>query len=340
MTRKPSFLSSALSRRDALKLLGIGGAAAAFAPRLFSAGSADAPPSLAGPQPHYYRFHMGDLEAVALLDGEISGSLKDMAWWVNVPEAQLSTTLQSAFEAPNEIRLAFTVMLVRTGNELLLIDSGCGPLFGPIGGKLISSLAAIGIKPEQITTVLVSHLHGDHFGGLLDGEKRPVFPNARLLVNEREHAFWSQASPDVSAVAMPDAARRQAVDNAHAYLTALKDRWHFVKPGETPVPGVEIIDAPGHTPGHIAALLGQGDQRVLHLADAAHHHAISFEHPEWKFVADVQPEVAQQTRRTLLGRAARERLRVFGAHLPFPALGHVRAASGHFEYVIEPWAGV
>jgi hypothetical protein len=87
----------------------------------------------------------------------------------------------------------------------------------------------------------------------------------------------------------------------------------------------------------VAVLLGEGPDRLLHIADAAHHHTFSFEHPEWAFVADVQPEVAKATRRALLARAAQERLRLFGAHLPFPALGHVKAIDGHYEYVIEPW---
>jgi glyoxylase-like metal-dependent hydrolase (beta-lactamase superfamily II) len=159
-------------------------------------------------------------------------------------------------------------------------------------------------------------------------------------MNRREYEFWTQSAPDLSQVRMPDEAKRTAIANAQRYLTALKDRWHFVAPGDKPIEGFEIIDAPGHTPGHVATLIGSHDERLLHVADAAHHHAISFEHPEFAFVADVQPDIARQTRRALLDRAARERLRIFGAHLPFPALGHVRAEQEHFEYVIEPWAPV
>jgi glyoxylase-like metal-dependent hydrolase (beta-lactamase superfamily II) len=127
------------------------------------------------------------------------------------------------------------------------------------------------------------------------------------------------------------------VKNAHLYLNAFKGKWNLVKAGDKPFPGVEVVDAFGHTPGHTALLIGEGENRLLHIADAAHHHTLSFEHPEWKFVADVQPDVAVETRRRLLKRAAEERLTIFGAHLPFPALGHVRESTGHFEYEIQPW---
>jgi glyoxylase-like metal-dependent hydrolase (beta-lactamase superfamily II) len=332
--------SDSLSRRDALRTLTLGGVALAFAPLLGTRARAAAAtvPSLAGKQPAFYRFHIGDIEAVALNDGDIGGSLKEMAWWAGASEAKTAATLQSAFLPENIVRLAVTVLLLRCGNELVLIDSGCGNLFGPIGGRLVQSLSGIGIKPEQITTVVVSHLHADHFGGLLDTAKAPTFPNARLILNKAEQDFWLQPNPDLSGIAMPAEAKQQAVDNAHAYLETLKDRWHLVGSGAKPVPGLELVDAPGHTPGHVAVMISSGEERLLHVADAVHHHAISFDHPEWHFVGDVLPDLAEKTRRALLARASAERLRIYGGHLPFPGIGHVRKGGGHFEYLIEAWS--
>lgn len=297
-------------------------------------------PSLSGAEPSFYRFHVGEIEAVALVDGALASPLSAMSWWADVPAKDVAASLQAAFDAPDVIKLAFTVLLLRTGSELVLVDSGCGPLFGPVGGHLKESLAAIGVQPEQITAVVLSHAHGDHFGGLLDAQKTPVFPNARLIINRAEYDFWTQAAPDLAAVRMDADAKKTAVTNAQNYLSVLKDRWHFTKPGDKPVPGIEIVDAPGHTPGHVAVMVSSKEEKLLHVADAMHHHAVSFEHPDWMFVADVLPGVALQTRRRLMERAASERLRLFGAHLPFPALGHVRKAAGHFEYVIEPWTAV
>lgn len=341
MNRQPTIQ---INRRDALRFLALGGATLALAPLTRASESAAASakasaPSLAGPQPPFYRFKIGELEAVALLDGEIAGPIDQMSWWAGATPEQMKQSLRTAFLPEDTVRLSITVLLVRCDDQLVLIDAGAGNLFGPAGGKLVQSLEAVGVKPEQIGAVVVTHLHGDHFGGLLDANRKPTFPNAKLLISRREHEFFSQPNPDLSAVKMPAEALKQSVEGAQAYLNALKDRWQFVGGGDKPIQGIEIVDAPGHTPGHVAVLIGSGPGRVLHLADAAHHHAFSFDHPEWAFVFDVQPKVAEQTRRALLERAVRERLRIGGAHLPFPSLGHVRKDETNFEYVIEPWVG-
>jgi len=330
--------SRLISRRDSLRTLGLGALVVAGAP-LFSAVSraAGVAPSLQGHEPGYYRFQIGEIEAIALTDGGLDSPLSGMKWWAGVPDKEVSDALQAAFESPSEIRLSFTVLLLKLGNDLVLVDSGCGPLFGKIGGWLKTSLAQVNITPDQITGVIISHAHGDHFGGLLDADHQPVFKNARLFIHETDYKFWTQEKPDMSAVKMPEEAKATAVKNAQLYLNTLKDRWTFVKGGDRPFPGVEVVDAFGHTPGHAALLIGTGENRLLHIADAAHHHTLSFEHPEWKFVADVEPDVAVETRRRLLEKAAKERLPIFGAHLPFPALGHVRESTGHFEYEIQPW---
>jgi glyoxylase-like metal-dependent hydrolase (beta-lactamase superfamily II) len=329
-------LPATLSRRDALRLLGLSGLALAAMPAWLRAASGPAP-ELTGTEPGFYRFRIGGLEAVALSDGGISGPLSTMNFWADVQNKVIVDALYAAFEPP-EIHLGFSVLLVKVGNELVLVDTGCGSLFGPIGGRLVGNLAAIGVTPEQITTVILSHAHGDHMGGLLNLQTGQVtFKNARHLIHGSEYDFWMGGNPDLSAVRMPDDAKATAKANARKVLDGLKDRWERVNPGDKPMAGLEIIDAPGHTPGHIGVLYTDGGESLLHVADAAHHHTLSFEHPEWGFIADVQPEVAKQTRRRLLARAAEERIRIFGAHLPFPAIGHVRATEGHFEYVIEPW---
>lgn len=336
--RTMDFQPQSLTRRQLLRLVGFSGAAAALSTLLPRALAAErSAPSLKGSEPGYYRFNLGSIEAVAVSDGGIASPLSQMKWWADIPDAEVSATLQSAFESPNEIRLGITVLLLRIGGQLVMIDSGCGSLFGPIGGHLIPNLATIGVHPEDISTIILSHLHGDHFGGLMNSEQKPSFPNAKVFINEVEHAFWSQSSPDLSAVRMPEDGKKMALQNAKLCLAALKDRWQLIKAGDELFPGVKTVNAPGHTPGHMGVEISSGSERLLHIADAAHHHTVSFEHPEWKFVADTQPELAEKTRRELFQRAVADRLRLFGAHLPFPALGHVRKADGHYEYVIEPW---
>ncbi|MFT3831299.1 MAG: MBL fold metallo-hydrolase [Opitutaceae bacterium] len=332
--------TSALSRRDALRFLGLVGAAT-FLPSLATravagpdsgTSPAGSLPDLAGEQAGYFRFKIGALDAVALLDGGFGGPLAQAPWPAAGP-GKLAEALGAAFLPTDSFGIPFSVLLVRMGSELVLIDSGCGGLFGPANGKLVRRLEAIGVRPAQITAVFLSHAHADHFGGLLDAEtKQPVFTHAQHFIHRREFETWTDRAGELSAAGVA----ADSIAGAQACLNALKPRWQLVAPGDKLIDGLEILDAPGHTPGHIAFAFGSGDTQLLHFVDIAHHHAISFAHPEVPIVFDVQPQIAAATRRKFLDRAAADRTRVFGAHMPFPALGHVRKLADHYEYVVEP----
>lgn len=331
-----------LSRRDALRFFGLAGGAALLAPRLLATAETTsgkpAPATLSGSQPGYYRFRIGAFEALALNDGGFAPAVAESPFAIGEPREKVAAVLDDAFLSKEKVSIPFNVLVVRTATDLLMIDAGCGTMFGPAGGRLLSNLAAAGISPEQITGIILTHVHGDHFGGLLDANKEPVFKNAQLFINKAEYDFWTGASPDLSAQLLPEETRKNFIAGAQNCLTALKQRWNLIAPGEKLVEGMEIIDAPGHTPGHIALLFSSGSDSLLHFVDAAHHHAITFAHPDWKLAFDTRPEVATVTRKKLFDRAASERLRVFGGHMPFPALGHIRAAANRYEYIIEPSA--
>jgi glyoxylase-like metal-dependent hydrolase (beta-lactamase superfamily II) len=334
--------TSALSRRDALRFFGLTAATALFAPSLAraadagSTGSSASGLSLTGSQPGFYRFNIGAFEAIAFFDGGMAGPTAQLQFWKDRGPDELGTALKTAFLPPDQIRIPFCVLLVRMGAELVLVDSGSGALFGPIAGRLPAQLAAAGVKPEQITAVILTHAHGDHMGGLLDpASKSPVFKNARHFIHRSEYDFWTGSSPDLSGLNMPDADKQGFIASAKTHLAAIK--FDQIKAGEKLLDGLEIIATPGHTPGHISLLFSSGNDQLLHLVDTVHHHVFSFEHPDWSIAFDADPATAIETRKRILDRASADRLRVFGAHLPFPSLGHVRIlAKGRYEYVIEP----
>ena len=344
----PSILTSSaggnagISRREALRWLGVaglgvalGGRTASAAPEEAGAGSAGAMPA----QPAFYRFKIGAFDAIAFNDGAFNPPVAQSPFGVGEPVEAKVAVLRDAFLPITHINLQFNVLLVRMGSEVVLFDAGCGTLFGQAGGRLAGQFAAAGVKPEQVTAVFLSHAHGDHFGGLFQaGSKEPVFKNAVHYVGRTEFDFWTGANPDVSALRQSEEGRKGMVEGARGALEALKAKWHFIAPGEKLIDGLEVIAAPGHTPGHLVFLISSGGEQVLHMVDVAHNHAITFARPGWVLAFDVQPELAEATRRKIFDRAAADRLRLFGAHMPFTALGHVKSlGSGRYEYVIEPW---
>jgi len=330
--------TATFTRRDALKIAGAAGVMAALPWGGIPVVNA-ATPTLKGPQAGgYYRFAIGEIEAIVISDGGLSFQPIQPTWAPEASKEELEGMLRSAFLPTIRLRLDVNTLLLKTGGELVLVDTGAGNLFGPTLGKMAERLAAAGVRPAQVTAVVISHAHGDHFGGLLDGAGRPVFPNAAYFASKTEVDYWTGPDPDMSKLRVPEENKKVFAANAKRYLGAIKDRLTLVSPGQKIIGGVEVVGAPGHTPGHIALLVSSGKEALLNAADTVNHHVVLFAHPEWTSSFDSDPKMAAETRRKLLDRAATDRLRVLGYHLPFPGIGHVRTAKGGaFEWVPEPW---
>jgi len=326
------------TRRDALKIAGVAGVMAAF-PWSGIREARAASPSLKGPQAGgYYRFAIGEIEAIVISDGGLSFQPIQPTWAPEASKEELEGMLRSAFLPTDRIALGVNTLLLNIGGELILVDSGAGNLFGPSLGKQRERLSAAGVEPGQVTGVVLTHAHGDHFGGLLDGAGKPVFPNAAYFASKTEVDYWTGSDPDMSKLRVPEENKKVFAANAKRYLGAIKDRLNPVSPGQKILPGLEVVSAPGHTPGHIALLVSSGKEALLNSADTVHHHVLMFAHPEWTSYFDSDPKMAAETRRKLLDRASADGLRVLGYHLPFPGIGHVRAVKGGgFEWAPEPW---
>jgi len=224
--------------------------------------------------------------------------------------------------------VAANVPLIRAGRELILIDTGGGVNFQNSCGRLARNLAAAGVWPEEITTVVFTHAHPDHSGGTVRPDGGLQFPNARYCIGRREWDFWTDRHFEAR---MPPALHDFA-RGAQRDLLAVEDRIARMDPGDEVVPGMRIVATPGHTPGHVSVEL-DGPEPLLIVGDACTSDLIFFRYPDWRFGFDTDPELALATRRRLLDRAATEALKVLGYHWSHPGAGYVERHNGGYRLI-------
>ena len=300
--------------------------------------AADPPAAPKPVVPAYYPFKLGKFDALLANDGCFTFPGVQPFFATEGKPAEVTAALNAAFLPTDSVTLSCNSLLVNTGRERVLIDAGCGAMY-PGMGQLAANLKTAGVKPDEVTAVVLTHAHFDHFGGLFDPAGKPAFPNAVLHLPEAEEAFWTGPNPDLTGARVPAEMVAQVLAGTRKFFAGLPGKVERVRPGQKLFGGaVEVVAAPGHTPGMVAVLVdGGGSDQLLHIADAAHHHVLMFARPDWSAGIDTDPATAKVTRRRLFDRAAADRLRVTAAHLPFPGLGHVRRAGTGYEWVPEPW---
>lgn len=338
-----------LSRRDMLRTAGLATAAAyamGLAPRaaMAQAGGdapkpdAPTPPPAPLDPPLFHRFNVGAFECISFSDGVSRASQSPHP--TLAPEAdklEVDAALEDRFLPLDRTAMYFNVLYVKTPEATVLCDTGAGNLMGPATGQLEANMAAAGVKPDSITHVFLSHAHLDHVGGLLKPDGTPRFSNARLLVNRTEHDFWTGPSPDLSGLRLPEENKKFFVKLAADTFAAFKGKTDLVAPGDHVLSGIEFIDAKGHTPGHMAMLIRDGDDSLFHMFDCAHHFLLNFVHPQWTVLYDADPTQAVATRRKLFDRIATQKHKVLGYHMPLPGLGNIRSTGTGFEWLPSPW---
>jgi len=271
------------------------------------------------------KLQIGDIEITALNDGPLPATLES---FIEFPREEAERL--SGAKAGDPLFLPVNAYLLRRGDKRMLIDTGCGPSMGPELGQLPNTLRALGIAPETIDTVLLTHIHPDHALGLVDASGRAVFPNAELIVHDDEAAFW--LNRDAPAGASERIVRNIA--KGRAACAPYRARLRTVRDGDA-LPGVSAISLPGHTPGHTGWLVHSGDDAVLIWGDIVHLPAVQVPRPDAAMVFDVDPALARATRQRTFDRVAADHLRVAGAHLDFPGFGHITRHGTSYRYEPE-----
>ena len=299
-------MSAALTRRQALAAAAAAPVAATLAPGLALA----AAPMQGATMRLSNRFTLGAFEVTALLSGTRTVEKPKEIFGLNASDEDFAAASAAAFIPTDKAQFFFTPTLVNTGSELILFDTGVS------AQGITAALAEAGVTPDQIDTVVITHMHGDHIGGMMtDGA--PTFAKARFVTGAIEHNHWSGANNE----------------GFQKNVAPLNDRFSFLDDGGAVAPGVTAMLAAGHTPGHMAYQIESNGQRLVLIADMANHFAWSVERPDWEVRFDADKPAAAATRRRVFGMLAADRVPFIGYHMPFPALGYVATNGDGFRYV-------
>jgi glyoxylase-like metal-dependent hydrolase (beta-lactamase superfamily II) len=290
----------------------------------------------------FYRFKIGDFQATVISDGYGQIPVGPI-FAMNISEGELAPALKANFMKP-VIQITNNMLVVDTGRERILVDTGFGEKLGPSFGSfpgLEANLRRAGITPESINLVVTSHGHLDHIGGFVKKSGALVFPRAQFVFVDTEWNYWTggRYESEVNSSPMPDAFKKATVEAVRENLPPVADRSRFVKQGGEITGGVHYVAAPGHSPSHASILFTSGKEQFLHMGDIAHNPVTSLQHPDWTPVFDYEPAQAIESRRAILDRAATDRVMVMGYHFPFPAIGHVvrRDTAYHWEAAQWVW---
>ena len=276
--------------------------------------------------PGYYRFMLGDVEITALSDGTFQMDTGEM---LHISPQQLAPALTRAY-LKSPVETSVNGFLVNTGSKLVLVDTGAGTLFGPTLGRLLGNLEASGYRPEQVDEIYITHMHGDHVGGLL-ADGKPAYPNAVVRAARQEADFWL-SKPHMDAAPKDRKEGYQAAMNMlNPYIAAGK-----FKPFDGDielVPGIRARAAHGHTAGHTVYLVESKGQKLVVWGDLMHVASIQFPDPTVTISFDTDSDMAAAQRKRVFADAAEQGLWVAGAHLSFPGIGHLRAMGPEYLFV-------
>ena len=294
--------------------------------------------ALAGPTPvsaqqvvsqgaDVYRLRIGAVPVFALSDGSVPMDLH--ALLQHRTPAQTDALLKLNFQT-NPVEASINAYLIQLPGKLVLIDAGSGELFGPgAGGGLLASLERAGFRPEQITDVLITHVHSDHAGGLVKGGQR-VFENATIHVGKADLDFFFDAN----------AQQRTGYDQQYFDVAATTLKPYLDAGKVSPIaadgeilPGLFSTLHPGHTPGSAFYTLRDGGEELVFVGDLVHSSAVQFPEPAVTIAYDQDAPGAARVRAEAFDAFARDETLVAIPHAAFPGIGHVRRDAVGYAWV-------
>ncbi|MGL5008785.1 MAG: MBL fold metallo-hydrolase [Paracoccaceae bacterium] len=260
--------------------------------------------------PQFNRFKLGAFEVTTLLAGTRTVEAPQEIFGMNVDAATFQAASDANFIPTDKAQFFFTPTLVNTGTELVLFDTGLAP------EGITAPLAAAGVTPDQIDVVVITHMHGDHIGGLMS-PTGPTFANARYVTGSIENNHWAGA----------------ANEGYEASVRPLVEQTTYLDDGGSVASGITAMAAFGHSPGHMVFRIESEGAGLVVTADTANHYVWSLAYPDWEVKFDADKAAAAATRKSVFGMLAADRVPFIGYHMPFPGMGYVEANGDGFRYV-------
>ncbi len=277
--------------------------------------------------PGYYRMMLGNWQITAVSDGTVTVPLDKLL--TNISSQKLRR-LMAADNMTPAAETSINAFVINTGKQVILVDTGAGPLFGDAGGHLLKNLRAAGFPPESIDLVLLTHIHGDHSGGVQHNGK-PAFPNAWVRVEQKEVDWWLNPA-NINRV---EEGQRHTFAESEKSMRPVIDAGKlrtFHAPAEI-IPGIEAVPAAGHTPGSVIYRVSNGGQTMMLWGDIIHAKAVQMPDAEVAIHFDVDQKKAVLTRERVLRQVARQGDWVAAAHISFPGIGHVKQEGKGYRWV-------
>jgi glyoxylase-like metal-dependent hydrolase (beta-lactamase superfamily II) len=294
-------MTHSLSRRSMLA----GAAALPLASSLGASAAKAAAPMLGASTPKFNRFQLGNFEVTTLLAGTATRPDPHSIFGLNVTDEQFAAASEDANIPTEEATFFFTPTVVNTGEELVLFDTGLNQ------AGITEALEAAGYTTDQVDKVVITHMHGDHIGGLMEGEAE-TFANAAYITGAVEFDAWAASGNE----------------RFEAKMRPLAEKTTMIEDGANGFAGHTAMAAFGHTPGHMVHMIESEGQQLLIAADFANHYVWSLANPDWHVTFDMDKDAATATRKRILDMLATDKTAFIGYHMPFPGMGYVERTAG------------